>query len=192
MGWLIAVGALCALLLIPLGIGASYEESGAAVWLTVGLIKIPLYPRKDKKTKGKKVTEKSAKEKEKGGDYADFLPLIADLLELLSDLRRKLIIKKLRCKLTLAGGDPCDLAVNYGKAWAALGGLTPVLDKVFVIKKKDLSVDCDFTDEQTRILFYIDGRISLMRLLAIVVIHGASILKKYNSITNQRKGGAAL
>ena len=48
----------------------------------------------------------------------------------------------------LGGGDPCDLAINYGKAWAALGNLWSRLEQFFVIKKRDVEIQCDFEASQ--------------------------------------------
>lgn len=55
-------------------------------------------------------------------------------LNFLGDFRRKLRVNRLELKLILAGGDPCDLAVNYGRAWTAVGNLMPQLERLFVIK----------------------------------------------------------
>lgn len=190
MGWIIGLSIAALLLSMPLGVGASYNADGGALWLTVGLLKIPLLPRAKSKEKRKKPEKEKVKKEETGGSYTDLLPLIENVIALLSDLRRKLVITKLRGKLILAGGDPCDLGVNYGRAWAAMGTLIPLLEQIFVIKKRDLSVDCDFTADTTLVIFHIHGRITLIRLLTIVVVHGVSILRKYFTIMNNRKGGA--
>ena len=93
-------------------------------------------------------------------------------------------------KLVMAGDDPCDLATNYGKAWAALGNLIPLLEQVFVIRKRDLEVECDFTADQTRITARLDLTITIGRLLAIVVFYGVKILCQFLKISKTRKGGA--
>ena len=62
-----------------------------------------------------------------------------------SSLQRKLnnaeiitIGEAMRLKVVLAGGDPCDLSLNYGRAWIALGNIMPHLERYFVIKKRTL------------------------------------------------------
>ena len=95
-------------------------------------------------------------------------------------------------KLILAGDDPCDLAVNYGKAWAALGNLMPQLERVFIIKKRDLEVECDFTADQTLVFARLDLTITLGRLLHLIVVYGIRLLRQYLSIVKTRKGGAKL
>ena len=94
--------------------------------------------------------------------------------------------------MIMAADDPCDLAVNYGKAWAALGNLMPQLERVFVIQKREVEVECDFTASKTLIFARLDLTITLGRLIAIVIYHGIRILRQYLNIMKTRKGGAKL
>ena len=128
--------------------------------------------------------------KEQGGSILDFLPLVKTLFEFLGDFRRKLRIKNLYLKLVMAGGDPYNLAMNYGKAWAATGNLLPKLENWFVIKKRDIEVECDFVAEKTTIIAHMDISITLGRLLAAVCKFAWKALIKYLQIKKRRKGGA--
>ena len=204
MGWLIAAGVLALLAVLPLGVTAIYSEDGPVARLIVGPIRIQVYPSKGKKDKEKKEEEKVEKPKtakgktekkadtKKGGSFRDFLPLVKLLMELLGDFRRKLRIKRLELRLIMAGDDPSNLAMNYGKAWAALGNLMPQLERVFVIKKRDVEVECDFTSNKTLIYARLDLTITLGRLLSLGVYHGVRILRQYLTIMKTRKGGAKL
>lgn len=128
--------------------------------------------------------------KEQGGSVLDFLPLVKTLFDFLGDFRRKLRIKKLYLKLIMAGGDPYNLAMNYGKAWAATGNLLPKLEQWFVIKKRDIEVECDFVAEKTTVIAHMDISITLGRLLAAVCKFAWKALIKYLQIKKKRKGGA--
>ena len=112
-------------------------------------------------------------------------------LDLLNDFRRKLRLDDLYLRLILASSDPCDLAINYGKTWAAVGNFLPVLEQIFVIKKRDVEVECDFTASETKVIARLDMTITLGRLLALVAVYGFRALKEYLAIRNKRKGGAA-
>ena len=112
------------------------------------------------------------------------------MLEFLSDFKSKLRVNNLELKLILAGDDPCDLAVNYGRAWVALGNLVPVLERFFVIKKRDMEVECDFTAEKTLIFARMELTITFGRILKVGVYHGFRILCKFLTIMKSRKGGA--
>lgn len=201
MGWLIALGVLTLLAILPLGVSAKYDSDGPLVKLIAGPVRITLFPgkkseKKDKKEKEEKQPEQKqkapAQEKKKGGSFKDFLPLVKLLLDFLGCFRRKLRVNRLEMKLTLAADDPCDLAVNYGKAWAALGNLMPHLERLFVIKKRDLEVACDFTADKTLIVARLDLTITLGRLLSLCTVHGIRILRQYLKILKIRKGGAKL
>ena len=112
-------------------------------------------------------------------------------MELLNSFRKKLRIKRLDLKLIMAGDDPCDLAVNYGRANAAMGNLMPQLERCFVIKKRDIQVECDFESSQTLIIARADVTITLGWLLGILVFYGVRALKQFLQIKNKRKGGAS-
>ena len=138
------------------------------------------------------VPAKEEKPKKKsGGSITDFLPLLKVALDLLNDFRRKLRVDRLEVKLVMAGGDPCDLAVNYGRAWTAIGNLMPRLEKVLVIKKRDMDVECDFTASETKIYARLDLTITLGRILAIAVVYGFRAIVELLKIKNKRKGGAS-
>ncbi len=139
----------------------------------------PPQPPKEPKTKG-----------EKGGSLLDFLPLIREALDFLGDFRRKLRLDNLYLRLILAGDDPCDLAVNYGRAWAALGNLMPQLEKWFVIKKRDIEVECDFEASELLVIAHLDLTITLGRLLAAVIKFAVRALIEYLKLKKKRKGGA--
>lgn len=212
MGWLIALAVLVLLASLPLGVGLKYDSGGPLVRLLAGPGKLTLYPRPKKKPKPeKKAPEKPAKPekpkqeepkppqppkeeapkpKEKGGRALDFLPLVKTALDLLGDFRRKLRVKNLELKLILAGNDPCDLAVNYGRANAAMGNLLPQLERLFVIKKRDIQVECDFTASETLVIARLDVTITLGRLLSLGVRYGLRALKEFLTIKKKRKGGA--
>jgi len=208
MGWLVTLGILILLAVLPLGIHIRYDEDGVLGKLIAGPIKILLFP-KPKKEKGEK-KEKPKKEKKpkkkkksstktattqppaekKGGSVTDFLPLVDVALGLLNDLRRKLRVDCLELKVIMAGGDPCDLAVNYGRAWAALGNLQPLLERVLVIKKRDIDIECDFVAPSTLITARVDITITLGRILALVAVNGFKAVKELLKIMKKRKGGA--
>lgn len=142
------------------------------------------------KQKGKAAATAEAPKKKKGGKITDFLPLVKVALNFLGDFRRKLRVNVLELKLIMAGGDPCDLAVNYGRAWAAVGNLLPRLERIFVIKKRDIQVDCDFTESETRVIARLDLTITLGRLLAAVFVFLFHALVEFLKIMIKRKGGA--
>lgn len=215
MGWLISIGILFLLAILPLGVRIRYDAQGLLVKVIAGPVKLTVFPmpkKEKKKSKKEKKQEKNEpepeeanlpkppqppkqeekkKKQEKGGSLTDFLPLVKVALDLLNHFRRKLRLDDLYLRLILASSDPCDLAINYGKTWAAVGNFLPVMEQVFVIKKRDVEVECDFTASETKVIARLDITITLGRLLALVVVYGIQALKEFISIRNKRKGGVA-
>ena len=191
------------LAILPLGATVRYNAEGLALKVIAGPIRIPILPakkkdaepkqKKEKKVKTEKPEKKSTepKKKEQGGPITDFLPLVKTALDLLNSFRKKLRIHHLQLKLIMAADDPCDLAIHYGRANAALGNLWPMLERCFVIKKRDVQIECDFESSQTVMIARADITITLGRLLAVVVFYGLRALKQFISINNKRKGGAS-
>lgn len=210
MGWVIFFAVVLLLAILPLGVFVSYDEDGVVVKIVVGPVKITLFPRPKKEKKSEKKSKKKTSaspaeqlpkppqppkqipEKKKGGSWTDFLPLVQVALDFLGSFRRKLRINRLDLKLTMAGDDPCDLAVNYGRAWAAVGNLMPQLERLFVIKKRNIEVACDFTASQTLVKFRSEATITLGRLVSLVVVYGIRVFREFWKIKTKRKGGAGV
>ena len=215
MGWWITLGILFLLAILPLGVSVHYNADGPVVKLILGPIKLTVIPAKKKpkkekkeKTKKEKKPKKAAapkskqvgadappaaaspEKKEKGDSILDFLPLVKTLFDFLGDFRRKLRLDNLQLKLIMAGGDPYDLAMNYGKAWAAVGNLLPKLEQWFVVQKRDIEVECDFVAPQTLVIAHLDLTITLGRLLAAVFKFLFKALIQFLKIMKKRKGGA--
>lgn len=214
MGWLIALGILFLLAILPLGASVKYDADGPCVRVIAGPVRFTVFPTKKKAKKPKKekkqtqnqpetdktdasvpvkgeAVSESAQKKDAGGSLTDFLPLVQVVLDLLDDFGKKLRIDRLELKLIMAADDPCDLAVNYGRAWAAVGNLFPMLERVFVIKKRNVEVECDFTASETLIVARLDLTITLGRILSLGVRYGIRALREYMQIMKLRKGGAS-
>lgn len=216
-GWLIALGLLIAIGLFPVGISLTYQASGAGAQLLVGPVHLALYPRKTKKRRrsvsappkpeGEKRQAESTGKQEppipdgpppgaptkklekpaRGGGLTDFLPLIEIGLDALAGLRLRLRVRLLRLRLVLAGDDPADLAVNYGRAQASVAALLAQLHRFVVIRREDVSVSCDFAGERTTVLARLDVTITLGRALCWAVRYGWSALRGYLKIKKQQE-----
>ena len=209
MGIWIAGAILLALAVLPLGVRIRYNDAGFVLKVIAGPLNITVIPgrKKPKKQKVKPKKQKAVQtaesagseerppqppkaqpeQKERGGSLTRFLPLVKLGLKFLGDFRRKLRLDNLYLRLILAGDDPCDLAVNYGRIWAAVGNLMPQLERLFVIKKRDIQVECDFTATELCVVAHLDITITLGWLLVLALYYGIRILFEFLSI--KRKGG---
>ena len=203
MGWLIFLAILIGLGCLPLGVRLRYDEDGPLAAVLLGRLPIVLYPlpgwlkkltsrekkpgeNKPKEEKPKKEKPQKAAENPQGGSWKRFLPLVQLGLHFLGDFRRKLRVNRLVLRLTLAGDDPCDLAVNYGRAWAAVGNLLAAMQRAFVIQKRDVEVQCDFLGEETKVVFAMDLTITLGRILGLLVKYGIRAVAILLKMKNQK------
>ena len=205
MGWLIFLAILIGLGCVPLGVRLRYDEEGPLAAVLLGRLPIVLYPlpgwlkkltsreKKDGEKKPKKEKPKKEKppkdtvgEAPQGGSWKKFLPLVRLGLHFLGDFRRKLRVNRLVLRLTLAGDDPCDLAENYGRAWAAVGNLLAAMQRAFVIQKRDVEVQCDFLGEETKVVFAMDLTITLGRILGLLVKYGIRAVAILLKMKNQK------
>lgn len=213
MGLWITIGILTLLAILPLGVRILYDAAGPVVKIVLGPVKLSVFPRKKKEVKKKRKPEvkQEAKRQEqeenlpkppqappapnpaketKGGSLTDFLPFVKLVLDFLGDFRRKLRLDELYLRLILASDDPCDLALNYGKTWTAVGNFLPALEHWFVIKKRDVEVECDFTASETKVIARLEITITLGRLLVLVAVYAFRGIKEFIQFRNKRKGGA--
>lgn len=217
MGWWIFLGILVVILLLPIGASIFYDAAGARIRVIAGPVRFTVFPMK--KEKQKKEEPKSQKEatpdppKEKprlalpeapkppkskeepeensGGSLTDFLPLVELALKFVGEFFHKTLhIDVLYVKLTMAGDDPADLAISYGRAWAALGNLWPYINRMFTIRKRDIQVQCDFEASQSLVNARVDITLNLARLLGLVFGYGFRILLKFMKISNTQKKAA--
>ena len=217
-GWLIFLGVIVLIAIVPLGASVRYDAEGFRASLIAGPVKLLLYPRpKKEKKEDKPKTAQPPEEKpetatqelpegkpegapskdlgkpENGGSLLDFLPLLDVAMDMLHSLVGKLRVNVLQLRLTLAGDDPCDLAVNYGRAQAAGAALMAKLNEWLVIKNQDVGIACDFTADETKIIARLDLTITVGRAVSWAAVYGIRALTTFLKIKKQReKGGAAL
>ena len=182
------LGVLLLLLCLPAGVHLRYSAAGMALKLVYGPIRLRLLPAKGKKKKKK---EKKPKEKpapkepepvknateapKKGGNLKDLMEYVPIGLDLLNAIRRRLLMRKLVLLVNLAGNDPCDLALLYGKANAGVAGALPLLERCFRIRHRDVQVFCDFTEVYAELEIVACPA----RLLAVLLRYGWKLLRTY-------------
>lgn len=147
--WMILLLVAAVLVLIgciPVGIDAAYDGA-ARVRVCIGAVHLTLLPPKKKHRRSAKRKQKQENnepehekpEKNKSGfpaDAAQLRRLLELALSVLGQLRRKLRVERLELYVHFGGDDPAQAAIRYGQAWAVIGGLTPLLDRLFVIQRR--------------------------------------------------------
>lgn len=181
---------------IPVGVDARYGAAGVFLAAKLGPVRLQLLPQKPKKKKKKpakqppavKPAEKKPAEKKQNpllsGGVDGLMQLLTLALDTLGDLRRKLRVNALMLHVTVPGGDdPAKAAMNYGRAWAAIGALTPAVERLFVIKKRDIQPELNYNETQMKVDAHLVTTITIGRSLALALRAGVGFLK----ILNERK-----
>ena len=186
---------------IPVGADVSYLGGVLTVKAKISLLRLTLLPKKPKKPQKQKKSKKSKKkpkpekpkEKKKpqplSGGISGVMELLQFACDTLGDLRRKLRMERLELHVRFgAGDDAAKTAISYGRAWALIGTMLPMLERIFVIKERDIGAELDYNKEEKITL---DARlcitITIGRALALALRAGIRFLKIYKE-TN--KGGA--
>lgn len=209
--WMTVLVILAVLVLIgciPVGVDAAYGEGGVLLSAKIGFFRLqilpakPQKPKKPKKPKQQKPAASPApsaapdtpaaeaapqKKLALPGGLNGILRLVNLALSTLGDLRRKLRVEELTLHVTFAGDDPANAALHYGQAWAAVGALMPALDRLFVIKKRDICPILDYNREQMSVDAHLILTITIGRALALGLKAGLGFLKLLN---DSKKGGA--
>ena len=190
LGWILLglLGLMLLVLLTPVSVRAKYADS-LEVWLALGPVKLRAFPlkkrqnrkkqpKKEKKTKEKKAkqkpeTEKAAKkpalkiETPTPDQLPDYLRLGADAL---GSMRRRILVREFRLSLTLGGDDAALFSI-----------LGPLLDRAVRVRRKDVSVETDFSGGPNRAA----GEIEIAACPLRLVIAGLKLLFAFLAL--QRK-----
>ena len=159
--WCIVIVALLLLLILPLGVDASYLDKKGAVKLKIGPILVQILPKKgknkspepgDKKEKPKAAGEPRKKQPRSSGDIVSLAKLALDLL---ARLRRRLSIDLLQLRFVAGSEDPYRAVMLYGRANAILASLLPPARLAFKLRQEEISTAVDFN----RSLPMIEGRL---------------------------------
>ena len=189
---------LAVVLFTPIRVRGAYDRGDITATLRVGPLKILLYPRPEKPEVEKKKAKKAKKAKKSAADETseeaqtkpkkkfsiNFDQILYSLEKLppilgkaLKRTGRRIRFAPLKVHLLVAGGDPADTALLYGKLEAVLAGGLPVLHRLVRIKDQDIRLFLDFTEENMDCIADVGIAIRLWDLLVIGVCAGASALK---------------
>ena len=198
--WMTLLVILAVLVLIgciPVGVDARYNADGVFLAAKLGPFRLQLLPQKPKKKPKKRKPQKQPEKtpakpepQEKklnpllSGGVDGIMQLLDLAFDTLGDLRRKLRVNELTLHVLIGGADdPAKAAMGYGRAWAAIGAITPSLERLFVIKKRDIRPALDYTISNTQVDAHLVTTITIGRSLALAVHAGIRFLK----ILNERK-----
>lgn len=146
------------LLMLPLGVWFRYDDGTLTAVVTVGPVTVYRYPSPPKRPREKQAAAPRADKpsSKKKLDWKKWKPLLSIALDLLEKLRRKLLVRDLYVCVRCGSGDAAHTALQYGKAWALIGSLDPVLHNCFRIANRQAEVFCDYESNRLRLLLEMD------------------------------------
>lgn len=196
-GWIVlgaVVLLLAAALLLPLAVRLTYDRGALVVGVRLGPVERTLWPRPNKQEKQEKQPSKPKQSKKTaksgksaaGGEkkrptrqqllYAlDTLPPI--LGRALKRTGRRVRVEPLKLHLLVAGPDPADTALLYGRLEAALAAGLPVLHRLVRIREQDIRLFLDFQEERMDCIADVGVSLRVGDALAVVLCAALSLLK---------------
>lgn len=184
---------LAAIGLVRAGVHIGYGQDGFHVQARLGRLFFTLYPakpRKEKHAKGKKVKKAHAQEAEKSkkaGDFERFKGLIMPALDSFGDFLTGLRVDTLSVDYTVASDDAAKTAMLYGFSAAGVGGVLPLLERIFVIKKKNIRIQADFNRTSPVIAFDMALSIPIWRIFKTGTLFAFQVIKNYIRTKKQSK-----
>ena len=211
MVFLIILGVL---VLIPVGADIGYEQGKIHVSATAAGVEIRLFPRKkkpesdepkppkkkkEKKEKKPKQKDDSAEEKPKEKKKLDItldeiLDLLKAVLHGLGHFTDRIRVDRFVLHLIVAGNDPYNVAMAYGKINAWLSAMAPACKKLNA-KNSDVWTAVDFTDDWPHVDFAIAMSFRLCTVIGMLFVIGFGALKvllRRKKRIKQEKKAAAL
>lgn len=187
---------IAAILLVPIGADLGYEQGKIHVSATLAGTEIRLFPRKkkpesDEPKPPKKEKKKKEKKPKEGGDEEEkpkekrklpditldeILDLLKAVLHGLGHFTKRIRVDRFVLHLIVAGYDPYDVAMAYGKINAWLSAMAPACTKLNA-KNSDVWTAVDFTDDWPHVDFAIAMSFRLCTVIGMLFVIGWGALK---------------
>lgn len=200
---------------VPYGVDAGYEQGVAFVRVKAGPLRFTLWPKKPKAKKKKPRKEKKKKaskdkddkpasgeaqgtdetitvKKKKEFDLDFILALIKMGAHALRRLLRSFSIDLLRVHYTVAGRDPYNVAMQYGRLCAAVEELPALCGNKVRVRKKDIVLASDFLETSPTIEARIVLSLQLYKIVHLAVVFLVEYLVWKTKDRRAQKAAASL
>ena len=177
---------LAAIILMPVGVYASYTGGSLTVTAHVWLYKLGLYPPKEKKAKVEDAepteADADAEQKDKKSPLSDFMlddwrKLIKTALRALRHFKKVVFFDIIRLRAVISAPDPYDAVMRYNTVNGFVGSIIPFFESGFRVKKRDIYIDLDMQSGESRAEAELSVSVRLGAALAVGLAAGFSLLK---------------
>ena len=164
----------------------------------------PAKPKKEKKTKSNlksksvqpsasQTGEKKPKKKGKFKPWIDAaLAYWQEILQLIGRVLTSPTLDDLQLEIRVGGGDAEKCAMTYGKICAIVGGVLPVVENTFGIRKRRIEVYPCFDRDDLDIMADVSITLRIYEIFALVFALLGLGLKIFLEARKNKKGGAAV
>lgn len=175
---------LTAIMLIPLGVYASYTEGGFTVSAHVWFYKLVLYPPKEKNPRPEEATEADEEKREKPKksfslDFTlnDWLELVKVALRALRRFKNGVYFGLIRLRSVISAEDPYDAVIRYNTVNGFVGSMIPFFESEFRVKEKEIYIGLDMNGCKSAAEFEVSASIRVGTILALALAAGFGFLK---------------
>ena len=181
---------------VRIGGGVEYGASGLHLWLKVGALHIPLYPRERKKQAPPKEREKGQPHPQKDGEKKKLLPggplaaareLLPPALQAAARLGCSLQVDELDLVLTIGMADPADAALYYGQANAVLASLWQPMVEGLHIRDGRARIAVDFDADHPTVAIRAVVSIRAGRAVAVGAAFAVKALRRLLALRAQER-----
>jgi hypothetical protein len=188
---LITAAVLGILLTLRFGLRVQYRGGNYKIWFIINFIKICLYDSTRKKKKKAKKSKKKDEKKKSGEkpkrDWRELLSMIRSMGGVVGRLIRRIRVDVCRATVTVGGKDAASAATNYGRIWAAIGGLHALLDNTVTLKEYRVGAVLDYERESITAEGLVE--ISFRNLYILAAIYGfVMALREHKNVFRRTKG----
>lgn len=164
MALLIALLIIAVVLSLRLRIFFSFNNGKTEFYIGLFFFKRPI--RRKKSSSGGPSLKKN-----------ELYKLLKAVLSAASELRRKIIIEKLKIYCIEADPDPYNAVMKYNVINAAVGSALPFVEKAFNIKKKEIYTDVNTSSAKSKTILELGISLKLFELLHPLLHVGLAVLK---------------
>ena len=175
---------LALIMLIPLGVCASYDSSGLRLKLRVSAYKKQIFPQESEPE-----PEPEPESAEDGGESAEkvkkmpsfgideWRTVLNILFKALRRFKKGLSFDKIFMRFIAASPDPYDTVRIFNAVNSLVGAAAPFFESEFKVRQRDIFIDTDMTADKCSYSLELGLSIRVGQLLVIALAAGFAFLK---------------
>ena len=171
----IIIVAVILVLLIPVGVAADYDAEGFRLSARISVADFLIFPRKKKKPKDD-LEAKNKKKKSKIRKFKlnfsieEWFEVAKIAVKALGRFRKSICFDRIKLIYVSANPDPSIAAVRYNAVNAALNSVTPLFEKAFKVRNREVNISTDYDAETSSGEFGATLSVRVGQILYIILL----------------------